>query len=130
MPKLSSDEKWKRFNVELDKLIKENDFWGLGTTYYKMADFLKNEGKDNSKLRELGYKMKSKVANESLEGYKKSDVITGVEVIATENSCALCKKLNGKIFTLKEALSLRPLPVKDCTYPYGCRCVYGPVVEW
>lgn len=122
-------EKWKRFNVELEKLIRENDFWRLGATYYEMADFLKSEGKDESKLRELGYKMKSKIADESIEDYRKSDVVTGVEIIATKDSCVLCKELNGRIFTWKEVLSLKPLPVKDCTYPGGCRCVYGPVVE-
>lgn len=129
MPKLSPDEKWSRFNKKLVELMKQGDFFSLGTTYYEMASFLKNEGKDDSKFRELGYKMKLKVANEELEGYKKSDVITKIEIMAVENSCALCKELNGKVFTLREALSLRPLPVKDCTYPYGCRCTYLPAVE-
>jgi hypothetical protein len=45
MPKTSSDKRWARFNQKLQTLMKSNDFFGLGTTYYEMADFLDKEGR-------------------------------------------------------------------------------------
>ena len=124
------DRKWKWLNEDLEKLIKENDFFGIGNIYYEMANFLKEEGKDNTRLLELGYEIKLKFQKERLKEFSRSEVCTGVEVIsAGDNSCEACKKLNGKIFLIKEAYSRRPLPVKNCSQECGCRCVYGPVCD-
>jgi predicted component of viral defense system (DUF524 family) len=133
MTKINSDKQWNLFNQDIQKYIKENDFYKLGSTYYEMAEFVKNEGKNNTYLINLGYKMKLKFQNERLNEYKNSGVADAVEIIAVtnctnidNNSCAECLKLNGKIFPIGEALLSNPLPVKDCSHPYGCRCVYGP----
>jgi len=37
---LTPDERWKRFNKQLQEQMRQNDFYGLGITYYKMAGFL------------------------------------------------------------------------------------------
>lgn len=128
------DAEWRRLNGELQKFMKLNDFYGLGLIYYEMADFLKDEGKDNAYLLELGYKMKLRFQNNELLNYKKSGVCTGVEIIAVtnspeNNSCDACLQLDGKIFPIEEALLKNPLPVKNCNHKYGCRCTYGPVVD-
>lgn len=124
-----ADKKWKFLNEDLEKFMKVNDFWSLGSTYYVMANFLEREGKDASHLRKLGYDMKLKVNEETLQNIEESDVVTGVEIIACSNSCELCKKLNGKCFTIDIAKKTKLLPVKECGYESGCRCVYGPTVE-
>ncbi len=129
MPKLSPDEKWKRFNEKLEKFMKANDLFGLATTYYEMADFLENEGKDASKLRKIGYQIKFKLQSDDLKCYIDSNVVKNVEILATDNSCDACKKLNHKVFPIKEAQLKRLIPVEECTYKYGCRCVYLPIVE-
>lgn len=133
MTKINPDKQWKYFNEDIQKFIKENDFYKLGTTYYEMAEFLKDEGKDNIQLKDLGYKAKLKFQSERLNEYKNSKVITKIEIIAVtncininNNSCIECLKINGKIFAIKEALSLNLLPVKNCSNYCGCRCVYGP----
>jgi len=95
-----------------------------------MADFVKNEGKDNLYLLDLAYKTKLKFQTNLLNEYKKSDVVTGVEIIATDNSCEVCMQLNGKIFPIDEALLKNPLPIKNCSNEYGCRCCYGPTVDY
>jgi len=127
MRKMNPDKKWNLFNKDIQKYIAENNFYLLGSTYYEMAGFLKSEKKDDRKLRDLGYKMKAKVISEHLMNYRNLDV-SSLEIIATENSCPECKDLNGKIIPFKEALISSPLPSRNCSFPCGCRCVYGPTV--
>ena len=128
MTKINLNEQWERFNKDIQKYVKENNFYLLGGTYYEMAEFLKKEGKDDSKLRDLGYKMKLKFQIKQLQGMKNSGIVKNVEIIACNDTCEICKMFNGKIFSIKEALLSNPLPVKNCSHPYGCRCVYGPSV--
>lgn len=129
MPKLKPDEKWKRFNQELVKLMREGDFFGLGTKYYEMADFLEKEGKDNRHLRKAGYQMKLRFQTEELNRIAGSGVVESVEILATSDSCGTCKKLNGKVLSIQEARQKNPIPVEECTHKYGCRCTYLPVVK-
>lgn len=127
MPKLSRDEKWKRFNKKLEKLMQENDFFRLATTYYEMANFLEEEGKNGERLRKLGYQIKLKIQVKDLERFKETDK---VEVITCrEASCDACRKLDDRVFLVKEAKEKRILSVEECTYKCGCRCVYAPYIE-
>jgi glycine cleavage system H lipoate-binding protein len=131
MAKINPDKQWKLFNQDIQKYIKENNLYSLGGTYYEMAEFVKNEGKDNSYLIDLGYKMKLKFQIKQLKDVTNSGVTNAVEIIActntlTNNACEVCTELNGKVFSVNEALLSNPLPVKNCLYPYGCQCVYGP----
>lgn len=133
MIKINPDIQWKYLNQDIQKYIKENDFYQLGNTYYEMAKFVKNEGKDNTYLINLGYKTKLKFQIKQLKDMKKSGVGNAVEIIATtnctnidNNSCKECINLNGKIFSINEVLLSNPLPIKKCLHPYGCRCVYCP----
>lgn len=129
MTNSNSDKRWGWFNESLQKYMKANDFWGLGSTYYEMANFLEKESKDASHLRKLGYDMKLKVNAENLHNLERSDVISGVEIISCSNSCELCKGLNGKCFSIDVAKKSKPLPVRECRSEGGCRCMYGPIVE-
>ncbi|NMB48547.1 hypothetical protein GYA13_03860 [Candidatus Kuenenbacteria bacterium] len=123
------DKKWKQYNENLQKFSVSNDFIGLASTYQEMANFVKNEGKDNTHLLDLAYEMKLKFQTNLLNEYKKSNVVTEVEIIATDNSCEACMQLNGNIFPINEALLKKLLPVKNCSHKYGCRCVYVPIVD-
>lgn len=46
-----------------------------------------------------------------------------------ERTCLECSELNGKIFTIKEALDQMPIPDKCSNSEDGCRCTYLPVIE-
>ncbi len=128
MPKLAPDEKWRRFNKKLNDLMKVSDFYGMGTVYYEMADFLTKEGKDPNQMRELGYKMKLRKQKEQLKRMKTQGA-KKVEVLTDSSSCGRCLKLDGKIFLIDHALKKNPLPIERCVHKYGCRCVYLPVIE-
>ena len=105
-----------------------NDFFGLGTTYYEMADFVEKEGGDPNIYRAIGYKMKlqSDTNARTLEGYLSSGHVSHVEILANPGSCNLCKKISGKKFSIEESVKNPPIPIKDCAHKYGCRCVYLP----
>ena len=129
MPKLSSDEKWQRLNKKLIDLMKSSDFFGMGTVYYEMADFLVGEGKDPKQTKDLGYTMKLKFQKGELERIKTTGIIKKVDILADSSSCERCLELDGKVFSIDDALKENPLPVERCTHKYGCRCTYLPVVE-
>lgn len=62
----------------------------------------------------------------ALKNYRlNADVVTGVKILASNDSCAACQQISGKEFTLDDALEL---PFKDCTSEKGCRCSYLPIV--
>lgn len=122
------DKKWKWLNQDLEKFMKSGDYWNLGSTYYEMAEFVENEGKDSNYLRNLGYQMKLKINEKTLQNISKSKVVTGVEIIACPDSCEFCKALSEKHFSLDDAKKLKPLPEKKCSNKLGCRCVYAPIV--
>ena len=78
--------------------------------------------------------MKSTIARNrmsTLRSYAESRVVKYVEIIsAGQNSCSVCRGLDGKRFLLKNELSNPTLPVKKCISNYGyCRCCYVPVVD-
>lgn len=125
------DIKWRRFNLQLESLMKENDFWALSTTYYEMANFVESEGMDPKEYRDLGYKMKKKAQSnrESLLDWQKSKVVTYVEVMANDGSCQSCKSKQRVKLLISDALRDDTLPREECTYKYGCRCTYLPVVD-
>lgn len=67
--------------------------------------------------------------------YKKSG-LDKVEIIGSDNGCAECARLKGKVITVREALKTMPLPHKDCTFnltdsnKYSwCRCCYAPAID-
>lgn len=66
----------------------------------------------------------------SLLGYKSMGVKTVRILSAGNSSCSKCSELNGKIFTIDEALEQMPIPVRNCDNVYGyCRCLYFPIKE-
>jgi hypothetical protein len=61
--------------------------------------------------------------------YKKQGIVKNVEILA-KVGCPECKKLNGKKYSVDEALNSAPLPNKLCLHKFSgdlkpfCRCCY------
>ena len=113
----------------LNELIQKNieDFRLLSFIYYDLADIVNKEGKDSYTFLHLAQKM-------VIMDMQKSSIVKGVEIVSCgSNSCEVCQQLNGKRFTIKEALEKMPLPIRECTHKqhndvWGyCRCCY---VAW
>lgn len=98
-------------------------------SYYSMALFLNREKRECLPFLSLSAKMK-------LKEYQAQEFIDKVMILtAGEQSCPSCQKLDGKIFTIEEALKIMPLPNKNCTFHLYdekksfCRCSYTAEVE-
>jgi predicted RNA-binding Zn-ribbon protein involved in translation (DUF1610 family) len=111
--------------------------WGLfhdegartgSPAYWAMAAFQNRLGQDCSMYLELLHR-------NTLLRYKRDGFVKGVEILVNHGSCRACKKQNGKVFTIDEALEKMPLPCKGCTTnvftdaaPF-CRCIYLTVID-
>lgn len=120
-----SDILWSLYN----KLVmKTSDKHKIKSLYYEMALFLNYEGKDYSRVRQESERME-------LMSYKELGVVKKVEICKTDSSCEECKKMQGKVFTLDEALEKMPIPNSNCSFNFTrkgkpfCRCTYLPVVD-
>lgn len=70
----------------------------------------------------------SELHKKSLENYyENSDVIKGVQILASSDSCAECKQLTGITYLLSEKIPELPHP--KWTHEIGCRCTYIPIVK-
>jgi len=125
----SGDVLWSLYN----RLA--HDFAASGATpppflYFLMAHFLYDEHKEFRHLLEQSHRME-------LLRFKEDGWVEKVSIItAGDASCEACQKLDGKVFTVDEALDQTPIPCKECTFDFGgtgqsgwCRCLYGAVVD-
>jgi len=123
------DVAWGLYNERINREAKSGapDFHTLQMLYYTMALFLDEEGKDSFSTLVEAKKCELRALEKNFGAKRKVKILT-----AKEQSCPECQKLEGKIFTIDEALRSMPLPCKECTNPgYTddddkgfCRCMY------
>ncbi|MFH1431521.1 MAG: hypothetical protein ABIG37_03585 [Nanoarchaeota archaeon] len=98
------------------------DLYKKSMEHYEKAINLAKQNKNPFKQLQLSKKMR--LLDEKKGGANQ------VKILSTANSCANCKKHNGKIYSINEAIKKMPLPNKNCSYHlYGekhgfCRCCY------
>ena len=108
----------------LNRLVLVNkDIEVLRSIYYTQVNFLRETGRNS------GAAMKSALKLELAS--MKNNGVPKVEILSSNNSCDNCKKENGKIYNIDEAIAKNPLPNKNCTDDnHGfCRCCYLPVID-
>jgi hypothetical protein len=121
----STDVIWSLFN---ELKLKTKDLHTLSMIYYAMALFSNKEGKDSFTLLQQSAKMK--LMDYKQRGVKKVKILTG-----GEESCEVCRRLENKVFTIKEALETMPIPQKECTHKLYdkkrgfCKCEYAPNIK-
>jgi len=102
-----------------------NDYYILSRLYYELAFIANKEKKEFFHLLQKSMEM-------TLKDIQKDRVIEKVGIIAAgyDDLCEECSKLDGKIFSIKEALKQMPIPNRNCTTSIDggkrgfCRCVY------
>lgn len=121
-----NDAMWGLFNKLVLKHI--NDFQKLNMNYYEMATFLNKEGKNPHDMLFQSKKME-------LIHYRKAGINKVQVIVARKVSCKECWELNGKIYSIEEALKKMPIPNKKCKFhlhrgkfPF-CRCTWGPDID-
>lgn len=123
-----NDVLWGLANRLLQEKMKSGNWADLGRLYFEMALYLHEIGKPSFRLQQEAKKME-------LLNDKKTEVIKKVKIL-TSGCCSACKKQEGKVFLVDEAIKKMPIPVKNCTYminkkaPEGwCVCGYVPMIE-
>jgi len=95
-----------------------------------MALFKNQRGKDCFVTLQQSHKMELYECKQQGEFIKKVRIFTG-----GKDSCDACQQLDGKIFTIDEALQKMPIPNKECTFKLYdenrgfCRCSYNAEIE-
>jgi hypothetical protein len=113
---------WTILNNRLLSAMKKTSWQQMKMLYFEQALFLKDEGKNPFKVLQESKRCE-------LRGYQ-SFGVKKVQILSSGSSCDKCKTLNGKIFTIKEALETMPIPIDNCDNLYRyCRCVYLPIVN-
>jgi phage FluMu protein Com len=116
-----NDVIWTICNEEIIKNI--NDYGFLSSLYYQMALFLNKRGRNFFHILQQAGKAQ-------LENMKTMD-IKEVEILSV-GGCPSCEELNGKKFTIEDALDKMPIPNKHCSnknYNNFCRCIYQPIIR-
>lgn len=112
---------WALSNELLHEYGKSDDFFNMKMLYFEMAYFQKDSHNEffhllqESKKMEL-YDIKKRFAD---------DPDCKVFIISGETDCDACRKLNGQIYSIDEALENMPIPPKKCSHNDGwCTCCY------
>lgn len=108
---------------------------GNSGMYYSMSRFVYEEGRNPADFLRVH-------AEIELNGLKKSGVVKTIKICTCSgqdpsrieyDSCNACKKLEGMVLDIDEAIRQKILPCKECSYrmdpsnkfPF-CRCFYRP----
>lgn len=121
---------WGASNALLSDAISANDWSSAGLIYFEQSLFLYNIGKDFFRILQESFKCE-------LRNLQKDDVLEGVEILTGRDaSCSSCQKLEGKKFSIEEALEKMPIPNETCEFKLNpgdqkgwCRCTYLPVLK-
>ena len=112
---------WAILSERLLSAMKQGNWQEMKMLYWQQARLLYELGSEF--LIVLQEAAKCELRDYQLAGLKKVEVLT-----AGEQSCDKCSALNGKVFTIEQALEVMPIPVGDCGKGW-CRCLYAPVVD-
>ena len=122
------NEEWKRLSEMVRVAMQAGDWKSLQAAYQQQARILFIEGRPHRH-----------VAQEATRARLMSLLEIGVAAVEVRTSddervCAHCQSLDGKVFTIQEALEAMPIPGPICTdgieqNPHGgrCRCVFAAV---
>ena len=112
---------WSLSNELIHEYSKSDDFFNMKMLYFELAFFQKSMNKEFFHLLQQSKKM------ELFEIRKQVCDNSGCEVTIRggEPDCPECNALDGKIFTIREALEKMPIPPKKCSHNNGwCTCCY------
>ena len=113
------DVTWALLN---EAIIKNDDFKKLSHIYFVQASMLYEEGRDF-------FRILQQCRRSELLSYKKFKYNKKVKILSG-CGCDSCTNLNGKVYTIDEALELMPIPNPSCNYKPNssgkgwCRCAY------
>ena len=127
------DAKWASLNGQVIDGLRTGEWHSVMVAHTEQARMLFHRGGDHRELAAEARKSElTYYLNHS--AYQDSGV-TSVRIWTVgEESCLDCQQLEGREFTIEEALELAPIPCQTCQTqaeenPHGgwCRCRYRPI---
>ena len=123
------DQEWKDLSQTIQKAMLEGDWGSLQGAYQQQARILFNEGRPHRHIS-------IEARRAALIRFGESGVHSAkVQSAQDERVCDYCASLDGKFYSVEDALEQMPIPGPHCTdggdeNPHGgrCRCVYIPVI--
>ena len=118
-----NDVMWAWLNKKVLSYMKQNSWAWMSAIYTVMAALTRSEGKAFVHLLKQAREME--LMGCEFEGRNEVIIDTWYK-----ESCDECKKLHGRIITVKEAMRTEPLPVHNCKKGISnnekgwCRCSY------
>lgn len=123
-----NDVFWRILNV---LITKQKDPNNLISIYEEMGKIAKAEGKDAASYYNQVKKIQARMNRQQLIDHKNlKGYVTGVRISAIDDNhtCSYCRDLDGRVYTLDQALEDNPLPGK-CSSESICRCIYIAIFE-
>ena len=123
------NQEWKELSEKVKDAMQAGDWQSLHGAYQQQASILFHEGRPHLRVAQ-------EAARAQLMHLLELGV-AGVEVMTADDErvCAHCQSLDGKVFTIQEALEAMPIPGLICSdggeqNPHGgrCRCGYIAVI--
>ena len=123
------NEEWKQLSEQARVAMQAGDWKSLQAAYQQQARILFVEGRPHRHVVQEASRAQLMSLLEL--------AVAGVKVMTADDErvCAHCQSLDGKVFTIQEALEAMPIPGPNCTdgneqNPHGgrCRCVYIAVI--
>ena len=123
------NEEWKQLSEQVRVAMQAGDWKSLQAAYQQQARILFIESRPHRH-----------VSQEATRARLMSLLEIGVADVEArtaddERVCAHCQSIDGKVFTIQEALETMPMPGPNCTdgneqNPHGghCRCVFAVVI--
>jgi len=121
----SHDVIWSLYNSRIPKV---QDYNEASMIYYSMALYHNKLDKPYFSVLQASHRAELKAMNRR--------IIKAVRIKNSGDSCEACQKLDGKIFSISQALKEMPIPCKQCTYSLQggklgfCRCYYELITKY
>lgn len=121
--KIKRDSIWSLFQKALATVFERDKLHEASCLYYSMALFVDEENKNPFEYLKLSTEMKLRDLKKSRNGD------TQIKILSP-GGCDSCRKINGKVYTIDEAIKKMPIPNKNCSHRWNkysfCRCIYVP----
>ena len=128
------DTEWKALNSQVIEGVSSGDWHNVKMAHFRQALMLFHKGRDHQRLALESRKSELRYY-QNHESYQALGITKVTISTAEEASCAECRPLQGKEYSIDDALELMPIPVHTCQMwvdqnEYGgwCRCSYSPVM--
>lgn len=125
------DAEWADLNQRVIEGSRSEDWHTVKMAHFRQALMLFEQGRDHHYLASESRKSELRL----IQTNHRNLGVQRVVIAQASDCCLQCSSLEGREYSIDEALEVMPIPVKTCLYwaeknPHGgwCVCYYAPVI--